>query len=150
MKTPEQYLKYVHFEQLNHVWATSSVKIQFLLFPWYTFSKIDIKKYHLTSLFLYSFLRILESLVTMRPLHCVKYFRIWHVNWSVYYRILTKWRNLQTMTHILPWGIVAKFNLLYYANLSKLTRNAMRCNNRDDLLHLSFTLKISILSEAYT
>ena len=25
-----------------------------------------------------------------------------------------------------------------------LTRNAMGCNNRDDLLHLSFTLKISI------
>ena len=30
-----------------------------------------------------------------------------------------------------------------------LTRNAMRCNNRDDLLHLSYTLKISIFSEAY-
>ena len=29
------------------------------------------------------------------------------------------------------------------------TRNAMRCNNRDDSLHLSFTLKISIFSEAY-
>ena len=25
----------------------------------------------------------------------------------------------------------------------------MRCNNRDDLLHLSFTLKTSIFSEAY-
>ena len=31
----------------------------------------------------------------------------------------------------------------------KQTRNAMRCSNRDDLLHLSFTLKISIFSEAY-
>ena len=30
------------------------------------------------------------------------------------------------------------------------TRNAMRCNNHDDLIHLSFTLKISIFSEAYT
>ena len=30
-----------------------------------------------------------------------------------------------------------------------ITRNAMRCNNRDDLLHLSFTVKISIFSEAY-
>ena len=30
-----------------------------------------------------------------------------------------------------------------------ITRNAMRCNNQDDLLHLSFTLKISISSEAY-
>ena len=29
------------------------------------------------------------------------------------------------------------------------TRNAMRCNNRDDLLHLSFTLKFSIFSKAY-
>ena len=29
------------------------------------------------------------------------------------------------------------------------TRNAMRCNNRDDLLQLSFTLKISIFSKAY-
>ena len=29
------------------------------------------------------------------------------------------------------------------------TRNAMRCNNRNDLIHLSFTLKISIFSEAY-
>ena len=29
------------------------------------------------------------------------------------------------------------------------TRNSTRCNNRDDLLHLSLILKISILSEAY-
>ena len=29
------------------------------------------------------------------------------------------------------------------------TRNAKRCNNRDDLLHLSFTLYNSIFSEAY-
>ena len=28
-------------------------------------------------------------------------------------------------------------------------KNAMRFNNRDDLLHLSFALKISIFSEAY-
>ena len=28
------------------------------------------------------------------------------------------------------------------------TRNAMCCNNRDDLFDLSFTLKISIFSEA--
>ena len=28
-------------------------------------------------------------------------------------------------------------------------RNARPCNNRNDLLHLSFTLKISIFSEAY-
>ena len=27
--------------------------------------------------------------------------------------------------------------------------NAIRCNNRDDLLQLSFTLKISIFLEAY-
>ena len=29
------------------------------------------------------------------------------------------------------------------------TRNATRCNNRDDLLHHSFTLKVSKFSEAY-
>ena len=29
------------------------------------------------------------------------------------------------------------------------TRNARLCNKRDDLLHLSFTLKISIFSVAY-
>ena len=31
---------------------------------------------------------------------------------------------------------------------SNITRDATRCNNRDDLLLLSFTLKISIFSEA--
>ena len=30
-----------------------------------------------------------------------------------------------------------------------LTRNTTSCNNRDDLLHLSFTLKVSIFSVAY-
>ena len=33
--------------------------------------------------------------------------------------------------------------------VEKLTRNATRCNNRDDLLHLNFILKMSIFSEAY-
>ena len=33
--------------------------------------------------------------------------------------------------------------------IEKEQENAMRCNNRDDLLELSFTLKISIFSEAY-
>ena len=33
--------------------------------------------------------------------------------------------------------------------MRKITRNAMRCNNHDDLLHLGFTLKISIFSEDY-
>ena len=33
---------------------------------------------------------------------------------------------------------------------NKLNKNATRCNNRDDLVHLiSFTLKISVFSEAY-
>ena len=35
----------------------------------------------------------------------------------------------------------------YYTNT--LTRNAMHCNNRDDLLNLSFTLKIKIYLEVY-
>ena len=37
---------------------------------------------------------------------------------------------------------------LHKAVLNK-TRNATRCNNRDDLLHLSFNLKILIFLEAY-
>ena len=32
---------------------------------------------------------------------------------------------------------------------NKKQENAMCCNNRDNLLQLSFTLKISIFSEAY-
>ena len=41
--------------------------------------------------------------------------------------------------------------LIKFITLIKLmaTRNATRCNNRDDLLHLSFPLKILIFSEAY-
>ena len=31
----------------------------------------------------------------------------------------------------------------------KTTRNAARCNNRDDSANLSFTLKVSVFSEAY-
>ena len=34
--------------------------------------------------------------------------------------------------------------------LQKQQENAMRCSNRDDLFQPSFTLKISIFSEAYT
>ena len=37
----------------------------------------------------------------------------------------------------------------FYKVRTKLTKNATRCNNCDDLLHLRFTLKISIFSEAY-
>ena len=33
--------------------------------------------------------------------------------------------------------------------IEKEQENAMRCNNRDNLLQLSFSLKISIFSEAY-
>ena len=40
-------------------------------------------------------------------------------------------------------------NELKDAFFSLKTRNATRCNNRDDLLHLSFTLKVSIFSEAH-
>ena len=43
--------------------------------------------------------------------------------------------------HIIPLIVkVAKANL---------TRNATRRNNRDDFLDLSFTIKISIFTEAY-
>ena len=44
---------------------------------------------------------------------------------------------------------VFHFKLKYYLEpLELLIRNATRCNNRDDLLLLSFILKISIFSEA--
>ena len=45
-------------------------------------------------------------------------------------------RNLFLMWHILQ-------------QIEIKIRNAMRCDNRNDLLHLSFTLKISMFSEAY-
>ena len=42
------------------------------------------------------------------------------------------------------------FSVKYELQLSETQQeNAMRCNNRDDLLELSFTLEISIFSEAY-
>ena len=33
--------------------------------------------------------------------------------------------------------------------IEKITRNAARCNNRDDLANLGFILKVSVFSEAY-
>ena len=38
---------------------------------------------------------------------------------------------------------------LKISSFPKITRNATRYNNRDDLLYVSFTLKISIFSVAY-
>ena len=40
-------------------------------------------------------------------------------------------------------------SLLRECETSTITRNAMRCNNCDDLLNLSFILKIPIFSEVY-
>ena len=40
-------------------------------------------------------------------------------------------------------------SLLRECEASTITRNAMRCNNCDDLLNLSFILKIPIFSEVY-
>ena len=39
--------------------------------------------------------------------------------------------------------------LLREYKINTITRNVMRCNNRDDLLNLSFILKIPIFSEVY-
>ena len=44
---------------------------------------------------------------------------------------------------------LSNHELTSISTMAKSTRNATRCNNRNDLLHLSLTLKISILSEAY-
>ena len=38
---------------------------------------------------------------------------------------------------------------IFHNFFPKKTRDAKRCNSRDDLLHLSFTLYNSIFSEAY-
>ena len=40
-------------------------------------------------------------------------------------------------------------NFLREYETNTITRNAMRCNNRDDLLNLSFTLEIPIFSEVF-
>ena len=46
------------------------------------------------------------------------------------------------------WKMLKEYiNLLQKADLNE-TRNATRCNNRDNLLHLCFTLKIFIFSVA--
>ena len=48
------------------------------------------------------------------------------------------------LKYCLPISLSLKMN-----QETKKTRNATRCNNRDDLVHLSFILKIPIFSEAY-
>ena len=50
---------------------------------------------------------------------------------------------------VLPVCLFVNDLCLFSWERNKKTRNAMRCNNRDDLLQLSFTLKISIFSGAY-
>ena len=69
---------------------------------------------------------------------------------------------------VLPWGalpiningrwmthlhrieeISTLISLLWEYETNAITRNAMLCNNRDDLLNLSFILKIPIFSEEY-
>ena len=46
------------------------------------------------------------------------------------------------MNHKVNYGLVK-------SKVQIKTRKATRCNNRDDLLYLSFNFKISIFSEAY-
>ena len=48
--------------------------------------------------------------------------------------------------HFLKVKVILKDCLKAWTKIIILTRNVMRSNNRDDLLHLSFTLKISIFS----
>ena len=45
--------------------------------------------------------------------------------------------------------LVLSMKLLNYGQSFIATRNTTRCNNRDDLLQLSFTLKVLIFSEAH-
>ena len=59
-------------------------------------------------------------------------------NWGRYYRLGQP--LLQNKAAITNWG------KMYYKSKQE---NAIRCNNRDSLLELSFTLEISIFSETY-
>ena len=52
-----------------------------------------------------------------------------------------------TLHHIEEVSNLISFLREYETN--PITRNAMRCNNRDDLLNLSFVLKIQIFSEVF-
>ena len=51
------------------------------------------------------------------------------------------WRSIEEVSNLI--------NLLQEYEINALIRNAMRCNNRDNLLNLSFILKIQILWEVY-
>ena len=59
---------------------------------------------------------------------------------------LSFWSSFQSlqfvMNHKVNYGLIK-------SKVQIRTRNTTRCNNHDDLLHLSFTLKISIFLEAY-
>ena len=59
-------------------------------------------------------------------------------NWSSYYKLGQP--LLQNKAAITNWG------KMYYKSKQE---NAIRCNNRDYLLEISFTLEISIFSETY-
>ena len=85
-----------------------------------------------------------------------------HVFFLVYYHIasfrqfvLSLGRSIATIFIILTTFIITiiiNSSLLPAQRTTPtqlITRNTTRCDNRDDLLHLSFTLKISIFSETY-
>ena len=55
------------------------------------------------------------------------------------------WSNSLCIVSTVPYELAKKSYIIDW----KLTENAMRYNNRGDLLQLSFTLKISIFSEVY-
>ena len=58
--------------------------------------------------------------------------------------------NSRWMTHLHLIEEISKLiSLLWEYETNTITRNAMPCNNRDELLNLSFILKIPIFSEVY-
>ena len=56
-------------------------------------------------------------------------------------QVISRQLQVNVMNHKVNYGLIK-------SKIQIKTRNATRCNNRDDLLHLTFTLKISIFSEA--
>ena len=94
----------------------------------------------------------LRTIITRRP-HCL-FFRV-HIHIQTTFLL---------QNHIPTWGnwFCIHTNVLYVMFCNKTSKtlktkkqenlkqeNAIRCNSRDDLLKLSFTLEISVFSEAY-
>ena len=78
-------------------------------------------------------------------------YKFWFVQFGFLYNVVRRRINVETTSCV--YRVMFQFGLVpTISNTTRVTnkaRNATRCNNRNDLLHLNFTLKVSIFSEAY-